>query len=54
METKIENDDMERNGDVLTRRSEQHQTILGKSYSDWAKLIGPRLQQILERHANVR
>ena len=41
------NDDME---NVVS----SEQILLGKSYSDWASLIGPRLKQILERHAKVR
>ena len=55
METKMETDNMMGNGesDIMARSGEE-QTLLPKSYSDWASLIGPRLKQILERHLKVR
>ena len=40
------------NNDIMARSAEH--TLLAKSYSDFAKLIGPRLKQILERHVKVR
>jgi len=39
------------NNDIMAR---SEHTLLAKSYSDFAKLIGPRLKQILERHVKVR